>query len=105
MDKSQIMQHIASHMGGVSAPSVTADDNGKRLGVVAGQWEAVPAELPAVSAADNGKKLGVSAGAWAAVPAELPAVSTGDNGKVLMVVEGVWAVASLPETETEPGDT
>lgn len=58
-------------------------------------------ELPAVTAADNGKLLGVVAGAWGKVdaPNGLPEVSATDNNKVLTVVNGEWdkaAAAGLP---------
>lgn len=52
--------------------------------------------LPIVTAEDNGKVLGVVNGEWAAMslPEELPAVSASDNGQVLKVVDGAWAVGS-----------
>ena len=55
---------------GIELPSVTTDDNGKTLQVVAGKW-------------DKGMKI-----------PELPSVTSEDNGKVLQVVEGAWATGS-----------
>lgn len=51
---------------GIELPTVTTDDNGKTLQVVAGKWDKgmkIP-ELPAVTASDNGKALEVVNGAW-----------------------------------------
>ena len=97
------LETLADKVDSVTAsalPTVTASDNGKKMGVANGAWAAVAAELPAVSGSDNGKLLGVSAGAWAAVaaPTELPAVTAADAGKVLTVDEsGKWVAAALPE--------
>ncbi len=97
------VETIAEKMGDVTAealPSVSAADNGKRMGVSGGQWAAVAAELPAVSASDNGKVLGVSGGQWGKMdpPTELPAVTAADAGKVLTVnAQGEWVAAALPE--------
>ena len=53
-------------------------------------------ELPTVTAQDNGKVLGVVNGEWAVKDDEtgdaLPVVTTNDNGKVLGVVNGEWTV-------------
>ena len=84
-------------------PTVTSDDNGKKLGVSGGSWQAVAAELPAVSGSDNGKVLTVSSGNWAAVTptAELPAVTSSDEGKVLAVNgSGQWVALSLSDLAT-----
>ena len=52
---------------GIELPSVTTDDNGKTLQVVAGKWDKgmIIPELPDVTASDNGKVLQVVEGAWA----------------------------------------
>ena len=52
---------------GIELPSVTTDDNGKTLQVVAGKWDKgmVIPELPVVTASDDGKALQVVNGAWA----------------------------------------
>ena len=85
---------------GGELPPVTADDNGKILKVVNGDWNkgAAPTELPEVSGTDNGKILTVTEGEWAKgyAPTELPAVSSTDNGKILKVTEGVWAKGDAP---------
>ena len=55
-------------------PATTASDEGSALIVnSSGAWDkgAIPAELPAVTAADNGKVLGVTAGAWGKVDADV----------------------------------
>lgn len=60
-------------------------------------------ELPEVTAEDDGKLLGVLNGIWQKVDApegsgsgekELPEVTTDDNGKVLKVVNGLWSIAN-----------
>lgn len=52
--------------GGSNLPTVTADDNGKLLTVVEGDWDKAnaPKELPTVTGSDNGKVLTVVEGAW-----------------------------------------
>ena len=95
------LEAMDTKMGGGTTPAVTADDNGKVLTVVEGEWAAaaIPAQLPAVDTDDNGKVLTVAEGEWAAaaIPAQLPAVTAEDVGKVLTVdAEGHW-VAVLPE--------
>ena len=51
---------------GIELPSVTEDDNGKTLQVVAGKWDKgiVIPELPAVTGSDNNNVLEVVNGAW-----------------------------------------
>lgn len=101
---STIQQLLAKAQVAVAElPSVSASDNGKKLGVSGGEWTTVNAELPAVSGSDNGKVLTVSAGAWAAVTptAELPAVTSSDEGKVLAVdSNGDWVALSLSDLKT-----
>ena len=70
--------------GGAGLPAVTADDNGKVLGVVEGAWgkmelpESGDSELPAVTGADNGKVLTVVNGAWAAEAQAEPPIYIND---------------------------
>ena len=59
-------------------PPVDADDNGKVLTVVEGEWSKadIPSQLPAVTASDAGAVLTVNAeGKWVAVAPEAPASS------------------------------
>ena len=60
--------------------------------------------LPDVTAEDNGKVLSVVEGNWdkAQPTNELPDVTEEDNGDVLSVVEGVWAKTAPPSSG---GDT
>lgn len=57
---------------GIELPSVTADDNGKTLQVVAGKWDKgmIIPELPEVTSVDNGKALVVGSGKWGAANVE-----------------------------------
>ena len=76
---------------GIELPTVTTDDNGKTLQVVAGKWDKgmIIPELPAVTSDDNGKALIVSSGAWSAnnIPAEIKSgtleVTLDSNGECI----------------------
>ena len=77
--------------GGSSLPAVTADDNGKVLAVVEGDWDKAdaPKELPTVTTAHNGRVLKVANGAWRIGY---------DNDKVIIVHYGF--VSEDPEDPT-----
>ena len=69
--------HVTHDLTAKELPTVTTDDNGKQLAVVAGAWAkaAQPVELPSVTTDDNGALLTVAAGAWgkAAPVQQMPA--------------------------------
>ena len=66
---------IGEDQAGSTLPTVNADDNGKTLQVVNGQW-------------DKGDKIPEN---------ELPSVTTADNNKVLAVYNGGWAKRKLSD--------
>ena len=101
---------------GIELPSVTEDDNGKTLQVVAGKWDKgiVIPELPAVTASDEGKTLQVnSSGVWSS-GLNFKAVSESLGGNATIVrngnmrqlilasVAGAASLVTLPEGD-RPG--
>jgi len=60
----------SENASGSGLPKVTAEDNGKIVQVVNGEWAVVPmpVALPEVNNYDNGKMLKVVTGEWTVVP-------------------------------------
>lgn len=96
---------VASAVNKLKIPTVTAEDNGKILTVVDGEWEKSnpPTELPEVSETDSGKVLTVKGGQWSATepPSGLPDVTNADNGKYLGIQNGQWKVIGQMEPDPD----
>ena len=91
---------------GIELPTVTTDDNGKTLQVVAGKWDKgiVIPELPAVTASDEGKTLQVnSSGVWSSgLNFKAVSESLGGNASIIrngnmrqLILASVTGAASL----------
>ncbi len=87
--------YLPENIGGSGLPEVTADDNGKSLSVVDGEWQ-----VGELSYNDLTNKPTLFSGSYNDLTNKpIPAASASSEGAFLRVVNGAWNAVVLPNAE------